>query len=575
MNEKLYAAFEYAQRGWHVVPLLPKTKRPEVKWTQYQHESPTEADLHGWFATGDSNVGVITGRASGLVVVDTDSAEATGEIRRLLDGDTLRVSSSRGEHFYFRHPTDIDIDIANQAKLLPEVDVRANGGYVVAPPSTHPDGHRYSWINAGTPIVDLPQSLRNMLTQPREAPVRTTAEGLIYEGARNSQLTKIAGAVARNFTSSGSLADHLLAVNQANCVPPLDVLEVQIIAKSIFTRERGERQSLHSIRLSEFEPEPIEWLWPGHLAIGHMTMIDGQPGEGKSLLAIDLIARVTRGREWPDGSPSQGPSDVVMIKPEDHTSSVVLPRLLAAGADVERIHLIGQDADSVRFPDDFEAVAEQIRAIRPSLVVIDPLTMVIGSGLDANTQADMIAVLHPLRELAREVEFAQLTTRHTKKNTSLGAMSAGVGSFVQNGIARAVFLLGKHPNVEGVRVLAATKTNLSQPPRSRALEYVERNGQPVVEWREAVAFSADDLATMKRGTTARDKTCEFLTDLLSQHPEGLPVCDTTVLLHEAGFAKRTSERARGDDRFERFQKDVDGQKVQMIRLKTAKLPPVT
>lgn len=561
---KLVSALACSERGWHVIPLLPSEKIPAIAWKQYQQIAPTSAELQEWFADGDLNVGVITGAVSGLVVVDADSEQAVKTVESLIATDTLRVKTGKGQHFYFRYPDGHDV--RNRAGILPRVDVRANGGYVVAPPSVHPSGSQYRWLNMGAPVADIPHDLLQFIegAHPKSEAVRTPTG--ILEGSRNQHLTAVAGALVHLNTTVGGLAEDLVQVNAQRCTPPLDNEEVTAIAKSIFARERSDRPIIEAVRLSEFVPEQIDWLWPGFLASGHMTLIDGHPGEGKSLLAIDLIARLTSGREWPDGCENLGPRDVVLVKPEDHIGSVVIPRLDAAGADRGRVHLLGMDVDSVRFPEDFERVAEQIRRIRPALVVIDPLTMVIGRGLDANVQGDMIAVLHPLRQLAEELGFAQLTTRHTKKNTTGGAMGAGVGSFVGNGIARAVFLLGRHPTEPGVRVLAATKNNLSQLPRSRMLAYVEKGGQPVVDWRGTVPFTADDLATMKKGPTPRDTLESFLRDLLTRDEDGIPVAEATAICEAAGYSKRTIERVRTSPPFETFDGTIDGRTVRMLRL---------
>ena len=94
-------------------------------------------------------------------------------------------------------------------------------------------------------------------------------------------------------------------------------------------------------RLSELTPLCIDWIWPSYLAAGKLTLIDGDPSQGKSLLALDLAARLTTGREWPDGQNASAPQPVMLFAGEDGIQDTVQPRLRAAGADLSFIHILG------------------------------------------------------------------------------------------------------------------------------------------------------------------------------------------------------------------------------------------
>src|SRR5262245_58757397 len=89
-------------------------------------------------------------------------------------------------------------------------------------------------------------------------------------------------------------------------------------------------------RLDELQPETVRWLWPGYVPLGKMTLLDGDPGLGKSLLSLDLAARVTTGRSWPDGSAGAAPGNVLLVNCEDGLRDTVLPRLRALGGDLRR-----------------------------------------------------------------------------------------------------------------------------------------------------------------------------------------------------------------------------------------------
>ncbi len=165
-------AREYIAQGWPVFPLLPASKKPATE--HGFHDATLDAAMvETWFDGTDHNIGIATGAASGLVVIDLDT-EPEGhdgrETWRTLQQacgaiDTRRAITGRGgEHWLFTHPGQ---HIRSRTKIAPGIDVRADGGYIVAPPSIHPNGRAYEWINEGTPLADLPAWLLAMLTDRR------------------------------------------------------------------------------------------------------------------------------------------------------------------------------------------------------------------------------------------------------------------------------------------------------------------------------------------------------------------------------------------------------------------------
>ncbi len=131
--------------------------------------------------------------------------------------------------------------------------------------------------------------------------------------------------------------------------------------------------------LSTEEAELVEWLWPGHIPLGKLTVFDGDPGLGKSTMALDIGARVTTGREMPDGSPGGPPAYVVILTAEDGIADTVRPRADAAGADCGRIRIIEDlpdpDGDHTpSIPGDIGALEQTIRNLGAKLVIIDPLS---------------------------------------------------------------------------------------------------------------------------------------------------------------------------------------------------------
>jgi len=142
-NQFLGAALEYLENGFYVFPLMPKTKIPLTQ-NGFKDASNDPKQIKSWYRQyPNANIGIATGEISGLLVIDLDGKELPKEWP-LMSG-ALKVKTSRGWHFYFKYPEGQNI--ASRIKVNGHnIDVRANGGYIVAPPSIHPDGGRYEFI---------------------------------------------------------------------------------------------------------------------------------------------------------------------------------------------------------------------------------------------------------------------------------------------------------------------------------------------------------------------------------------------------------------------------------------------
>src|SRR5215471_13222287 len=129
-------------------------------------------------------------------------------------------------------------------------------------------------------------------------------------------------------------------------------------------------------RVDELKAEPVSWLWQGRLALGKAAMLDGDPGLGKSLLALDLCARLSTGRPMPDGSPGPGISNCLVLNAEDSEQDTIRPRLVALGADLARIFVLRPQEDPaelLRLPTHTAMLEEALAQTRARLVVIDPI----------------------------------------------------------------------------------------------------------------------------------------------------------------------------------------------------------
>lgn len=230
------AALAYLRRGWSVIPIAPGTKKSLIPWQDYQHRRPTEDEVRGWWSRWpDAQVAIVTGKVSGLVVLDQDGLDAEESLRdkHLPPTPTAWTGKDQGVHRYFLHP---GFECRNFARRLPGLDFRGDGGYVLAPPSLHPSGRRYRWADTlspdEVPLASCPGWLLDLL---RPAPPAQSPElegEPIPEGQRNATLASLAGTMRRRGMTAQEIEAALLAINR-RCVPPLPEREVKAIARSV------------------------------------------------------------------------------------------------------------------------------------------------------------------------------------------------------------------------------------------------------------------------------------------------------------------------------------------------------
>ncbi len=243
----LEAARGYARLGWSVIPIQPRGKRPLVPWVEFQQRAPSLDQIDAWFRRWpDANVGVVTGRISGLVVVDIDPAhggddslEAIAREHGPLTTSLQAATGGGGRHLYFGHP---GVPVPNRVGLYPGIDVRGDGGCVVAPPSVHPSGGRYRWVSPRGPgrerLPDLPAWAARMLTAEhrRGRPLqhwRSLVREGVQEGGRNSTIASLAGHLLWHGVDAAVVLELMLAWNRVRCRPPLSDQEVAGIVDSI------------------------------------------------------------------------------------------------------------------------------------------------------------------------------------------------------------------------------------------------------------------------------------------------------------------------------------------------------
>ncbi len=305
------------------------------------------------------------------------------------------------------------------------------------------------------------------------------------------------------------------------------------------------------IRLSTVRPERVTFLWDGRIPLGKLSVLDGDPGLGKSTLTGDLSARVSRGAVMPDGTGGGVPGGVVLISGEDGLADTIVPRLIAAGADLERIVALSTCPDEEGghpfvLPDDLSWLEQAIAEVDATLVVIDPLMAFLSDQTNSHRDQHIRRVLARVHTLAESTGAAVLVVRHLNKTTGGPAIYRGGGSIGIIGAARSGLLVARDPDDDDRRVLASVKSNLCIPPASLSfhLESTEHGAARVV-WDGVSAHKADmllALPTSDQDRTERDEAKDFLRQLLTDG--AVPATEAQTLARAAGISEATLRRAR-------------------------------
>ena len=309
---------------------------------------------------------------------------------------------------------------------------------------------------------------------------------------------------------------------------------------------------------ADVTPEPVEWLWPGRVALGKLTLIAGEAGLGKSQLSIAMVASVTTGGEWPcrEGRAPQG--SVVILSAEDGPADTVVPRLMAAGADRKRVELVSAVRDeksrrSFNLSADLALLDQKISEIGDvKLIIIDPISSYLGPKVDSHVNAAVRAVLEPVSEMAARLRVAIVAITHPPKGTGTTAINRFIGSIAFVAAARAAFIVTRDAEDEIRRLFLPVKNNLAPLGKGLAFRLEQRLvadgivGSSVAWETETVTITADQAlqAADDRGGGggAGIDAEEFLREALASG--AVAVIDLKADAKEAGLSWATIRRAK-------------------------------
>lgn len=309
------------------------------------------------------------------------------------------------------------------------------------------------------------------------------------------------------------------------------------------------------VRVSDVVRQKVDWVWVDRFAIGEITMLDGDPGIGKSTVSVDVTARVTRGIPLPGdehGEIPPGPAGVVLVTTEDSIGHTIRPRLEAAGADLSRVKVVttvpskdeGKPDRIPIIPDDLNMIGYAIEDVGARLLIIDPMVAHLGN-INSYKDQDVRSALAPLSEFASAHGVAVVLIRHLNKREGGNPLYRGGGSIGIIGAARIGLLMGRDPSNENRLVLAHLKNNLSIPAPSLAFHLADAGDVARVVWDGESDLMAADLLDNSDGPgrkpRARNEATDFLHLQLGDGPRF--VGDIHDEAKREGISKRTLDRA--------------------------------
>lgn len=323
----------------------------------------------------------------------------------------------------------------------------------------------------------------------------------------------------------------------------------------------GATAALVSRRAADIPPEKIDWLWSGRLARGKHTCIAGEPGTGKSQLCIAIIAAVTTAGEWPCDEGRAPLGNAIILSAEDGAADTIIPRLLAAGADLIRVHLVSavRNSDGSRralnLQHDLDLLEKKIGEIgNVALAVVDPVSSYLGK-IDSHKNSEVRCVLEPLSEMADRTRVAILSVTHFSKggvNNTTKALHRFIGSIAFTGAPRAAFAVIEDAEHDGRRLFLHAKNNFARAPQGLAFRLEQclvRDGIVAsrILWEtEPVAITADEaLAADAAGSetrTAKADAMEFLQAALASGP--VPAAEVNRMAREHGLTTKVIRSAR-------------------------------
>ena len=257
--------------------------------------------------------------------------------------------------------------------------------------------------------------------------------------------------------------------------------------KSIVLKEPSKPETVKIIRMSDVELTPVEWLWKPYLPFGKLSVLQGNPGEGKTYFAMHLAAACTNGKLLPNMERMES-FNVIYQTAEDGLGDTVKPRLIEAGADLDRVLVI--DDSDVQLTLSDERIEKAIIENNARLIIIDPIQAYLGADVDMNRANEVRPIFMRLGQVAQRTGCAILLIGHLNKAAGMQSLQRGLGSIDIAAAVRSVMFIGKLKHDPTMRILTHEKSSLAPPGASLAFSLGDEGG---FRWVGEYDITADEM----------------------------------------------------------------------------------
>ena len=309
--------------------------------------------------------------------------------------------------------------------------------------------------------------------------------------------------------------------------------------KSIVLKEPSKPETVKIIRMSDVELTPVEWLWKPYLPFGKLSVLQGNPGEGKTYFAMHLAAACTNGKLLPNMERME-PFNVIYQTAEDGLGDTVKPRLIEAGADLDRVLVIDDSEVQLTLSD--ERIEKAIIENNARLVIIDPIQAYLGADVDMNRANEVRPIFMRLGQVAQRTGCAILLIGHLNKAAGMQSLQRGLGSIDIAAAVRSVMFIGKLKHDPTMRILTHEKSSLAPPGVSLAFSLGDEGG---FRWVGEYDITADEMLSgiEPQRETKTQQAKDLICALLAGGKQGLSE-DIDKAALERGIPGRTVRDAK-------------------------------
>ena len=593
-NRFMNYALRYAELGLAVFPLIEGEKEP-ITQHGFQNATTDPRQIKLWWTKRpNANIGIATGQISGgLVAIDMDIDKEKGKDGYhvfmdwcknnflMLPDSWLSITGRGGYHLFYKSA----FKVPTKRDWLQDVDIRGDGGYVVAPPSIHPNGTTYEWEQdpgeyelITTDDMDVEFVMNSVIASvelSNNEPLKVPDE--IPEGSRDETMFKLACKYQAMGMSDEAMLAALLAENEKRCKPPLDEKTIRKKVKQAQKYAKGEpvsvtdntetvvkRKSYGKTRkaieeevtehdldmptLETFEERQKEWLVPDYIPKGCVTLLCSDGGIGKTTIWCDTLAAFTTGGQTIFDKALEIPffegnkRSVMYFSKEDPTEEVLKAKLREAGADQSKIHCFGLDDERLSKIWYGSLLLEKlVEKYKPDIVVFDTLQAFLPDGVDMAKRKDMRDALNPLNALGAKFGTSFLMVMHTNKSANSGRQRMADSSDIWD-LGRSALMAGRTKD-ENVCYLSHEKSNYGKLQKTILFSV----GDHGIEFRGTSKKKDRDYVAEGTVAPAPSPKLEEAKDFIMENVAGcIEISELEKIAKAAGIAKGTLENARAE-----------------------------